>query len=84
VNVSLFALTEPKLVQKAKYKLTVLEYVLGINVLNGVVCSVDMRVTVLECCFKDKGSWVSVPSSRTMIRAGIATDTVDAFNIGVL
>lgn len=77
-------LTEPKFVQEAQHELPVLKYVLRVNVLDSVVGRVDVRVTVLKRSLKDERSREAVPRSGTVVRAGIAADTVHALNVRVL
>lgn len=80
----LLALAEAKLVQESKNKLSMLEHVIGVNVLDGVLGCVNVRVAVLEHRFEDERSRVSVPRSRAVVRARVAANTVDPFNICVL
>jgi hypothetical protein len=77
-------LTETKLIYVPKNKLTVLKDMLWINVLHSIVGSVDVRVTVLECCLEDKRGRISIPRGRTMVGAGVATLTLDISNVSVL
>jgi hypothetical protein len=80
----LLALTEPHLIQEAENKFTVLENVLGVNVIDGVVCSVNIRVTVLECRLEDEASRESAPGSRAVVRASVPTGAFDVCDVGVL
>jgi hypothetical protein len=61
------ALTEAKLVQESKYKLTVLQDMLRINVVDGIIGCVNVGVAVLKCSFEDERSWVTIPCSRAMV-----------------
>jgi len=80
----LLAFTEPKFVQEAQHELPVLKYVLRVNVLDSVVGRVYVRVTILESSLKDERSGKPVPRSGTVVRTGIAADTVDTLNVRVL
>lgn len=52
--------------------------------LDGVICSMDVRIAIFKCSFKYERSWVSVPRSRAMIGAGIAANAVHTLDVGVL
>jgi hypothetical protein len=80
----LLALTEPHLVQEAENKFTVLENVIRINVIDGVVCGVNIRVAVLECRLEDEASRESAPGSRAVIRASISAGAFHVCDVGVL
>jgi hypothetical protein len=47
-------LTKSELIKVSKNELSVLKNVLGINVLNGIVWCVDIRVAVFERCLEYK------------------------------
>lgn len=80
----LLAFAEAKFVQEAQHELSMLKYVLGVNVLDSIVGCVDIRVAILESSLEDERRGVSVPCSRAVIRASIATDAVYTLNIRVL
>ena len=56
----------------------------GVNVIDGIVCCVDVWVAVLESRLEDEASRKSVPSRRTVIRASIAARAADVWDVGVL
>lgn len=80
----LLALAEPGLVQGPKNDLSVLEHVFGVDVLDGVVSGVDVRVAVLERGLENERSRVSIPRGRAVVRASVSADAVDAFDVGIL
>lgn len=61
-----------------------LEYVLRVNMFDGIIGGVDIGIAVLKCRFEDEGSRVSIPCSRAVVRARVAANTVDALNVGIL
>jgi hypothetical protein len=80
----LLALTEPHLIQEAENKFAVLENVLGVNVIDSVVCGVNIWVAVLECRLEDEASRESAPGSRAVVRASISAGALDVCDVGVL
>lgn len=78
------AFAKTKLVKEAQHELPVLKYMLRIDVLNGVVGCVDVRVAILESGLKDKRSGVSVPSSGTVVRASVAAHAIHTLDVCVL
>jgi hypothetical protein len=62
----------------------VLENVLGVNVIDGVVCGVNIRVAVLECRLEDEASRESASGSRAVVRASIPAGAFDVCDVGVL
>lgn len=80
----LLTLAESKFIQKSEKQLSMLQHVLGVNVLDGVIGCVDVRIAVVKRSLEDERSRVSVPCSRAVVRARVAADTVDALNVGIL
>ena len=81
---TLLTLAETKLIKETQHKLSVLKDMIRINVLDGVVSSMDVGVAVLESSFEDERSREAVPCSRAVVRASVSAGTVDACNIGIL
>jgi hypothetical protein len=77
-------LTKAKLIQIAKNELTMLQDMVGVDVVDRVVNSVNMRVAVLKRRLENKRSRESVTCGGTVVGAGIATLTLDVGNVGVL
>jgi hypothetical protein len=77
-------LAKAKLIQIAKNELTMLQDMVGVDVVDRVVNSVNMRVAVLKRRLENKRSRESVTCGGTVVGAGIATLTLDVGNVGVL
>lgn len=80
----LLVLAESELVQEPKNELSVLEHVFGVDVLDGVVGGVDVRVAVLERSLENERSRVSIPRGRAVVRASVTADAVHTFDVGIL
>jgi hypothetical protein len=75
---------EAKLVYVTEDELTMLKDVIGVDVFDGVVDSVDMRVAVFKCRLENKRCWESITCGGTVIGAGVSTLAFDISNVGVL
>lgn len=77
-------LAKPKLVYVAEDELAMLQNVIRVNVLDGVVNSMDVRVAVFKCRLENKRCRESIACGRTVVGAGVATLALDVGNVGVL
>lgn len=77
-------LAETQLIEEPENKLTMLKNVFGVNVLDGIVSSMNVRVAVLERGLENKRRRVTITSGRAVVRARISTDTIHVSNVGVL
>jgi hypothetical protein len=77
-------LAEAKLVYVAEDELAMLQNVVRVDVLDGVVDSVDMRVAVFKCRLENKRCWESITCGGTVIGTGVSTLAFDISNVGVL
>lgn len=73
-----------KLVRKSQTHLGMLQHVVEAEVLDLVVCGVDLLVRVLELGLDDEGGWVAEAAGRGVVGAGVAAFCFDVGDVAVL
>lgn len=73
-----------KFIGKAQAHFGMLEHVIETQVFDLVFSGMDLFVAILEFRLNDKGRWITISTSRSMVRARISTLSLYIRNIAVL